>query len=106
LDADQAVFVGVALREAVVNAFRHGRSPDGAPTRISLHLTPDSLVITVRDRGPGFDPDRVPDPCCGTNLTRGSGRGIFYMKCFTDRVSFVFPRRGGSVVRLAKKTRP
>jgi serine/threonine-protein kinase RsbW len=106
LDADQAVFVGVALREAVVNAFRHGRSPDGAPARLSLHLTPDSLVITVRDRGPGFDPDRVPDPCCGSNLTRGSGRGIFYMRCFTDRVSFVFPRRGGAVVRLAKKTRP
>jgi serine/threonine-protein kinase RsbW len=106
LDADQAIFVGVALREAVVNAFRHGRSADGAPTRLSLHLTPDSLVITVRDRGPGFDPDRVPDPCCGSNLTRGSGRGIFYMRCFTDRVSFVFPRRGGAVVRLAKKTRP
>ena len=106
LDPDGAVFVGVALREAVVNAFRHGRSPDGAPARISLHLTPDSLVITVRDRGPGFDPDRVPDPCRGANVTRGSGRGIFYMKCFTDRVSFVFPRRGGSVVRLAKKNRP
>jgi serine/threonine-protein kinase RsbW len=106
LDADQAVFVGVALREAVVNAFRHGGSPEGAPTRLSLHLTPDSLVITVRDRGPGFDPDRVSDPCCAPNLTRGSGRGIFFMRCFTDRVSFVFPRCGGSVVRLAKKTRP
>ena len=105
LDADQAVFVGVALREAVVNAFRHGRSADGAPTRISLHLTPDSLVITVRDRGPGFDPDRLPDPCCEENLARGNGRGIFFMRCFTDRVSFVFPRRGGSVVRLAKKTK-
>ena len=62
LDPDGAVFVGVALREAVVNAFRHGRSTDGAPTRIGLHLTPDSLVITVRDRGPGFDPASVPDP--------------------------------------------
>ena len=63
LEGDDAVYVGVALREAVVNAFRHGHSPDGAPTRIGLHLTPDSLVITVRDRGPGFDPDAVPDPC-------------------------------------------
>jgi serine/threonine-protein kinase RsbW len=106
LDADGAVFVGVALREAVVNAFRHGRSTDGAPTRIGLHLTPDSLVITVRDRGPGFDPERVPDPCNDENLDRGTGRGIYYMRCFTDRVSFVFPRRGGSVVRLAKKTKP
>jgi serine/threonine-protein kinase RsbW len=105
LDSEDAVFVGVALREAVVNAFRHGRSVDGAPTRIGLHLTADSLVISVRDRGPGFDPESVPDPCRDENLARGGGRGIYYMKCFTDRVSFVFPRRGGSVVRLAKKTR-
>ena len=62
LDSEDAVFVGVALREAVVNAFRHGRSPDNAPARIGLHLTADSLVITVRDRGPGFDPGSVPDP--------------------------------------------
>jgi serine/threonine-protein kinase RsbW len=106
LDQDGAVFVGVALREAVVNAFRHGRSADGAPTRIGLHLTPDSLVITVRDRGPGFDPGRVPDPREAENLDRGCGRGLYYMRCFTDRLSFVFPRRGGSVVRLAKKTKP
>jgi serine/threonine-protein kinase RsbW len=106
LDADEAAFVGVALREAVVNAFRHGRSPDGAPTRIGLHLTRDDLVITVRDRGPGFDPASVPDPCREENLAKGGGRGIYYMRCFTDRVSFVFPRRGGSVVRLAKRTRP
>jgi serine/threonine-protein kinase RsbW len=106
LEPEDAVFVGVALREAVVNAFRHGCSPNGDPTRIGLHLTPDSLVITVRDRGPGFDPACVPDPRDPANLDRGSGRGIFYMRCFTDRVSFVFPRKGGSVVRLAKKTRP
>jgi serine/threonine-protein kinase RsbW len=105
LDPEEAAFVGVALREAVVNAFRHGRSDEGSPARIGLHLTTDSLVITVRDRGPGFDPDRLPDPCCEENLARGNGRGIFFMRCFTDRVSFVFPRRGGSVVRLAKKTK-
>ncbi len=104
LDGEDAVFVGVALREAVENAFRHGCGPDNAATRIALHLTPDELVITVRDRGPGFDPDAVADPRCEENLARGGGRGIFYMRCFTDRVSFVFPRNGGSVVRLAKRT--
>ena len=105
MDTEGAVFVGVALREAVVNAFRHGRCSEGAPARIALHLTPEHLVITVRDRGPGFDPARVPDPCAEENLERGSGRGLYYMRCFTDRLSFVFPRRGGSVVRLLKKTR-
>lgn len=105
LDNEEAVFVGVALREAVVNALRHGHSPDGAPCRIGLHLTRDSLVINVRDRGPGFDPALVPDPREAQNLCRGGGRGLFYMKCFTDHLSFVFPRAGGSVVRLSKKTR-
>jgi serine/threonine-protein kinase RsbW len=105
LEGDEAAFVGVALREAVVNAFRHGHSPDGAPCLIGLHLTNEALVINVRDRGPGFDPASVPDPCAEENLGRGSGRGLFYMKCFTDHLSFVFPRAGGSVVRLSKKTR-
>jgi len=59
----------------------------------------------VRDQGPGFDPEQVPDPLAEENLARGGGRGLFYMRRFTDRVSFVFPRRGGSVVRLVKKTR-
>ena len=106
LDRDEAVFVGVALREAVVNALRHGRSPDGAPCRIGLHLTSEALVINVRDRGPGFDPAGVADPREPGNLVRGCGRGLFYMRCFTDHLSFVFPRAGGSVVRLSKKTRP
>jgi hypothetical protein len=60
----------------------------------------------VRDRGPGFDPGRIPDPRDAANLDRGCGRGLYYMRCFTDRLSLVFPRRGGSVVRLAKKTKP
>jgi len=105
LENEEAVFVGIALREAVVNAFRHGRNAEGAPCRIGLHLTPDALVINVRDRGPGFDPSAVPDPREAPNLCRSGGRGLFYMKCFTDHLSFVFPRAGGSVVRLSKKTR-
>jgi serine/threonine-protein kinase RsbW len=105
LDGDEAAYVGVALREAVVNAFRHGRSTEDALCLIGLHLTSDALVINVRDRGPGFDPAAVPDPRAPQNLGRGSGRGLFYMKCFTDHLSFVFPRAGGSVVRLSKKTR-
>jgi serine/threonine-protein kinase RsbW len=105
LEGDEARFVGVALREAVVNAFRHGRGAQDAPCLIGLHLTREALVINVRDRGPGFDPSTVPDPCAPQNLARGSGRGLFYMKCFTDHLSFVFPRAGGSVVRLSKRTR-
>jgi hypothetical protein len=45
----------------------------------------------------------VADPCLPENVAKGSGRGIFYMRRFTDRVSFGFPKDGGVVVRLGKR---
>jgi serine/threonine-protein kinase RsbW len=92
----------VALREAIVNALSHGRGAANVFIRLARK---GLLVMTVRDRGPGFDPSRVPDPLAPENLAKGSGRGLFYMRHFTDRVSFSFPKCGGAVVRLEKKTR-
>jgi serine/threonine-protein kinase RsbW len=100
LDEDAAHFLGVALREALLNALRHG----GSQGRISvgIRVRGERLVVTVRDRGPGFDPRDVPDPCCDENLARGCGRGIFFMRRFADRVVFSFPRSGGTRVRIEK----
>jgi serine/threonine-protein kinase RsbW len=102
LDPDGAHFLGVALREAIVNALRHGRGAAWVALRLARRGV---LVMTVRDRGPGFDPSRLPDPLAPENLVKGCGRGIFYMRRFTDRVSFSFPRQGGAVVRLEKRVR-
>ena len=96
-----ALFLGVALREALMNALTHG---DSDRVSVSFRLVrEDSLLITVRDRGPGFDPSQVPDPLVPENLNKGSGRGIFYMQRFTDQVIFAFPARGGTVARLLKR---
>lgn len=103
LDADGARFLGVALREALVNALTHGR---GRRDRVAVSfrlVEGPALVITVRDRGPGFDPATLPDPLLPENLPRGSGRGVFYMRRFSDEVSFAFPARGGTVARLLKR---
>jgi serine/threonine-protein kinase RsbW len=104
LDADSAYFLGVALREALVNAIQHGHGfDDRLPVEVGFRIeTGRVMVITVRDRGPGFDPSRVRDPLAAVNLTRSSGRGIFFMRRFTDRVRFSFPRSGGALVRLEK----
>ncbi len=102
LDPDGAHFLGVALREAMVNALRHGRGAAWVALRLARGGV---LVMTVRDHGPGFDPSRLPDPLARENLVKGCGRGIFYMRRFTDRVSFCFPKQGGAVVRLEKKMR-
>jgi len=105
LVADEADFLGVAVREAVLNALRHGRGPDGR-CHIVVRLRNAFgrlLAVTVRDRGPGFNPAGVADPCLPENVPKGSGRGIFYMRRFADRVSFAFPRSGGVVVRIGKR---
>jgi serine/threonine-protein kinase RsbW len=104
LGDDEAHFLGVAIREAVVNALRHGRAKDGccsASVRVCVSAE-GVLIATVRDRGPGFDPCAVPDPLASENVERGSGRGLLFMRRFADRVFFSFPRKGGAVVRLEK----
>jgi serine/threonine-protein kinase RsbW len=104
LHDDEAHFLGVAIREAIVNALRHGRPKKGCCSA-SVQVCVSSrgaLVATVRDRGPGFDPSAVPDPVADENVGRGSGRGLLFMRRFADRVLFSFPRKGGAVVRLEK----
>ncbi len=45
-----------ALREALLNAVRHGRAPVSAYVESSA----DGVSAFVRDRGDGFDPEDVP----------------------------------------------
>jgi serine/threonine-protein kinase RsbW len=104
LGDDEVHFLGVAIREAVVNALRHGRGKNGCcSASVRVSVSPRGvLVATVKDKGPGFDPCTVPDPLAPRNLERGSGRGLLFMRRFADRVFFSFPRKGGAVVRLEK----
>ena len=105
LAEEDVYYLRAAIREALMNALFHGRSSDGEPwVRVDVDCRSASkLVVTVRDQGPGFDPASVPDPvspeCCG----RSHGRGLFFMRRFTDRLSFAFPGPGGSLVRLEKR---
>src|SRR5262245_47003057 len=104
LGPDEAYFLGIALREAVMNALQHGRRPDGAgPVTVSFRLSSNNLLdIAVGDRGRGFDPAGLAGPLAVENVEKNCGRGIFYLRRFVDRLSFTFPRCGGAVVRLGK----
>jgi serine/threonine-protein kinase RsbW len=105
LDEDACHYLAVAVREALVNAVRHGRrTGEPAQVDVSLERRADGrLLVVVRDRGPGFDPRGVPDPLAPENIVRNGGRGIYLMRHFADRVVYSFPRGGGTLVRLEKR---
>jgi len=103
LDEEGARFLGVAVREALMNALTHGR---GRVRRVAVSfrvVDGPALVITIRDRGPGFDLKTLADPLRPENLERGSGRGLFYMRRFADELRFAFPAPGGTIAQLLKR---
>jgi CheY-like chemotaxis protein len=105
--------IGVALREALVNAIYHGnlelsselREIDGgkpyhdlaarrrneAPyrdrrVRMTAVQRPHEVRYTITDEGPGFDPTVLPDPTDISQLERVSGRGLLLIRTFMDEV--------------------
>ncbi len=103
--AEDALFgIDMAVREAVTNAVLHGnRGDESKPVELGLAGTEAGLVVTVRDRGEGFDPEQVADPTREENLLKASGRGILFMRTFMDEVDWRRHPEGGTVVRMTKK---
>ena len=108
LDEDGLHWMGVAIRESVINAIKHGNRHDPAKLVFVEFLTersadPPRLVVSVRDQGEGFDPDALGDPLAPENLLKSSGRGIFFMRSFMDDVSIRRAPEGGMEVRMIKR---
>jgi serine/threonine-protein kinase RsbW len=78
--------VRLALREATVNAFRHGNRGDpGKGVWIDYLVTWNEVVVEVTDQGPGFDPLDV------ERSERTTPRGLFLMHAYMTGVSFSRP---------------
>ena len=103
--SEEALYgIELAVREAVTNAVLHGNGGDESkPVELGLSGTDAELVVTVRDRGEGFDPEQVADPTREENLLKASGRGILFMRTFMDEVGWEHPPGGGTLVRMSKK---
>lgn len=110
LDEEALHWVGVAVRESVINAIKHGNASD-EHKRVHVEFAPldgdtPGLSIRVRDEGPGFDPMSLPDCCAPENLLKASGRGIFLMRCFMDELVLQRAPEGGMEVRMVKRAQP
>jgi serine/threonine-protein kinase RsbW len=93
----------MAVREAVANAIKHGNRQDlSKHVHLEMDVVGDTLVISIRDEGEGFDPAAVDDPLAPENRLKTSGRGIFYMRTFMDDVRFQRHAEGGMEIVLKK----
>src|SRR5512141_908641 len=103
MDADGSHWIGMAVREAVANAIKHGNKLDiRKKVHAAFDLRGKDLEITISDEGAGFDPDQVSDPLNPQNLMKTSGRGIFYMKTFMDAIHYSFGAAGGTSLVMTK----
>lgn len=108
LDEDALHWVAVAVRESVINAIKHGNGGDHQKY-VHVEFTPldirapRGISIRVRDEGPGFDPESLPDPLAPENLLKASGRGIFLIRSFMDEVALQRAAEGGMEIVMVKR---
>jgi serine/threonine-protein kinase RsbW len=106
-DGEESLNVGLAVREAVINAILHGnRGDQSLKVRVTLSTGRNGLKAKIRDQGNGFEPERAPDPTAAANLMRTSGRGLLLMRAFVDDVTFRHAAGGGTEVTLTKRRQP
>ena len=108
LDDDAVHWVGVAVRECVINAIKHGNCNDQRK-RVHVEFAPLSaestagIEICVRDEGCGFDLAEVPDPLAPENVLKSTGRGIFLIRSFMDEIGLRNAPGGGMELRMVKR---
>lgn len=118
--------IGIALEEALLNAFYHGNLECSSKLRdedcqayadlatrrcgespykerriyVTVSLTRNEANWTIRDEGPGFDPSTLPDPTDPEYLERPHGRGLMLMRTFMNEVTY---NDQGNEVRMSKR---
>ena len=102
-----ALDLALAVREAFINAVKHGNRMDvRKKVEVVFESNGRQFSVRVRDQGAGFDWDHTSDPRAEENISRSTGRGIFFMRHFADHVSFMrLPGRGTEVL-LEKRLEP
>ena len=107
LDEDGLHWVTVAVREAAINAIKHGNAGDRT-TQVSIQFTAiegprPGVEVRVRDQGQGFDPESLPNPLAEENLLKPCGRGIFLIRSFMDDLRFDRTDAGGTELVMVKR---
>ncbi len=100
-DADRVQDIVQALTEACVNSILYSTTEEDIEVLVTaLH---GGLVLEVRDRGPGFNPDDVPSPdfdLISQIGVKNGGFGIHMIKSLVDKVE-IESSANGTTIRMS-----
>ncbi len=100
-DDSDRLDLALAVREAAVNAMKHAHGYDaGRAVEVEFTTSGAGLRVCVRDEGPGFDPQGLPDPTAPENLLRPCGRGLFLIRSLVDELRISARPRGMELVMV------
>lgn len=106
-DEGDQYFLGLAAREVLVNAIRHGnRFSPAKQVLLELCAANGELTIEVCDEGDGFELAALPDPLAPENLEKRSGRGVRMAMSIMDTFQVNACRPHGTRVRMTKRLVP
>ena len=95
--------LGMAVREAMVNAVVHGNRYNlNKKVHLSLAKETDRLIVRITDEGEGFERNGLPDPLAEENLLRQSGRGLLLIQAFMDEFHMGRVPPLGTEIRMVK----
>ena len=95
--------LAIAVTEAVNNAIMHGNNADPRKkVLITFIIEPGVFTIKIRDQGPGFDPDSLPDPTAPENILLEKGRGLFIIRHLMDEFHLFRTPHGMELVLVKK----
>ena len=85
LDERTSFALKTVLIESVTNAINHGNHLNkDLNAIITIKISKKSIFVEVEDQGEGFDANQVPSPVDPDNITLETGRGIFFIKAFSN----------------------
>jgi len=78
------------VSEGITNAMKHGNRLDPAkPVSVTFSQPAvNQLKVEIKDKGEGFDPEKLPDPLAEENLLKPGGRGVYLMKQSAHEVTY------------------
>ena len=104
LAEEKSAEISMALIEATINAFEHSNSNTG---NVEIHfvIQGDTLLITVTDKGKGFDKSKVKIPKIEEKLSSDfkRGWGLQLIQELMDTVKYESSEEGTTVTMTKKK---